>query len=49
MSISENVGALSNYFAKCCRPHVFDAASGGKKILKPMPTMWSWRVPLPKK
>jgi 1-deoxy-D-xylulose-5-phosphate synthase len=41
MSISENVGALSNYFAKVLSGRMYSSLrSGGKKILKPMPTMW---------
>jgi 1-deoxy-D-xylulose-5-phosphate synthase len=41
MSISENVGALSNYFAKVLSGRMYSTLrSGGKKILKPMPTMW---------
>lgn len=41
MSISENVGALSNYFAKMLSGRMYSTLrSGGKKFLKPMPTMW---------
>jgi len=41
MSISENVGALSNYFAKVLSGRMYSTLrSGGKKMLKPMPTMW---------
>jgi 1-deoxy-D-xylulose-5-phosphate synthase len=41
MSISENVGALSNYFAKVLSGRTYSTLrSGGKKILKQMPTMW---------
>jgi 1-deoxy-D-xylulose-5-phosphate synthase len=41
MSISENVGALSNYFAKVLSGRMYSSLrSGGKKFLKPMPTMW---------
>jgi 1-deoxy-D-xylulose-5-phosphate synthase len=41
MSISENVGALSNYFAKVLSGRMYSTLrSGGKKILKQMPTMW---------
>jgi 1-deoxy-D-xylulose-5-phosphate synthase len=41
MSISENVGALSNYFAKVLSGRMYSTLrSGGKKFLKPMPTMW---------
>lgn len=40
MSISENVGALSNYFAKVLSGRVYSTLrSGGKKMLKQMPTM----------
>ena len=41
MSISENVGALSNYFTKILSGRMYSTLrSGGKKLLKPMPTMW---------
>src|SRR6187549_739954 len=41
MSISENVGALSNYFSKILSGRMYSTLrSGGKKLLKPMPTMW---------
>jgi len=41
MSISENVGALSNYFAKVLSGRMYSTLrSGGKKILRTMPTMW---------
>jgi 1-deoxy-D-xylulose-5-phosphate synthase len=41
MSISENVGALSNYFAKVLSGRMYSTLrAGGKKMLKQMPTMW---------
>jgi 1-deoxy-D-xylulose-5-phosphate synthase len=41
MSISENVGALSNYFAKVLSGRMYSTLrKGGKKLLQPMPTMW---------
>jgi 1-deoxy-D-xylulose-5-phosphate synthase len=41
MSISENVGAMSNYFAKVLSGRMYSSLrSGGKKILKQMPTAW---------
>jgi 1-deoxy-D-xylulose-5-phosphate synthase len=41
MSISENVGALSNYFAKVLSGRMYSTLrAGGKKILRQMPTMW---------
>ncbi|HEU4589541.1 MAG TPA: 1-deoxy-D-xylulose-5-phosphate synthase [Steroidobacteraceae bacterium] len=41
MSISENVGALSNYFAKVLSGRMYSTLrSGGKKMLRQMPTMW---------
>jgi 1-deoxy-D-xylulose-5-phosphate synthase len=41
MSISENVGALSNYFTKVLSGRMYSTLrSGGKKILRQMPTMW---------
>ncbi|HEX6638374.1 MAG TPA: 1-deoxy-D-xylulose-5-phosphate synthase, partial [Steroidobacteraceae bacterium] len=41
MSISENVGALSNYFTKVLSGRMYSTLrSGGKKMLKQMPTMW---------
>jgi 1-deoxy-D-xylulose-5-phosphate synthase len=40
MSISENVGALSNYFARVLSGPVYaHLREGGKKMLKPMPTV----------
>jgi len=41
MSISENVGALSNYFARLLSGKTYAAIrEGGKKILRRMPTAW---------
>jgi 1-deoxy-D-xylulose-5-phosphate synthase len=41
MSISENVGALSNYFARVLSGKTYAALrQGGKKILRRMPTVW---------
>jgi 1-deoxy-D-xylulose-5-phosphate synthase len=41
MSISENVGALSNYFANVLSGRMYATLrAGGKKFLKQMPTMW---------
>jgi 1-deoxy-D-xylulose-5-phosphate synthase len=41
MSISENVGAMSNYFARLLSGRTYSALrEGGKKILKQMPTAW---------
>ncbi|MEO8017792.1 MAG: 1-deoxy-D-xylulose-5-phosphate synthase, partial [Pseudomonadota bacterium] len=41
MSISENVGALSNYFTNVLSSRMYASLrAGGKKILKQMPTMW---------
>ncbi len=41
MSISENVGALSNYFARILSGKTYAALrEGGKKILRRMPTVW---------
>ena len=41
MSISENVGALSNYFARVLSGKTYAALrEGGKKILRSMPTVW---------
>jgi len=41
MSISENVGALSNYFARILTGKTYAALrEGGKKILRRMPTAW---------
>jgi 1-deoxy-D-xylulose-5-phosphate synthase len=41
MSISENVGALSNYFARALSGRVYaHLREGGKKILRPMPAVW---------
>ena len=40
MSISENVGALSNYFARVLSGRVYaHLREGGKKVLRPMPTV----------
>src|SRR5688572_3960542 len=40
MSISENVGALSNYFARVLSGRVYaQLREGSKKVLKPMPTV----------
>lgn len=40
MSISENVGALSNYFARVLSGPVYaHLREGGKRMLKPMPTV----------
>ena len=40
MSISENVGALSNYFARVLSGRVYaHLREGGKKMLRPMPTV----------
>src|ERR1041385_119150 len=39
MSISENVGALSNYFARVLSGRVYaHLREGSKKVLRPMPT-----------
>ena len=41
MSISENVGAMSNYFAKVLSGRTYSSLrEGGKKILRQMPTAW---------
>src|SRR5512145_2418258 len=41
MSISENVGAMSNYFARVLAGKTYAALrEGSKKILKRMPTVW---------
>jgi 1-deoxy-D-xylulose-5-phosphate synthase len=41
MSISENVGALSNYFARVLSGKTYAALrEGSKKILRRMPTVW---------
>ncbi|HEY7378171.1 MAG TPA: 1-deoxy-D-xylulose-5-phosphate synthase [Steroidobacteraceae bacterium] len=41
MSISENVGALSNYFAKVLSGKVYAGIrEGSKKVLRQMPTAW---------
>jgi 1-deoxy-D-xylulose-5-phosphate synthase len=41
MSISENVGALSNYFARALSGRVYrHLREGGKKVLRQMPTVW---------
>jgi 1-deoxy-D-xylulose-5-phosphate synthase len=41
MSISENVGALSNYFAAALSGRVYaHLREGGKKVLKQMPAVW---------
>src|SRR5262245_1187845 len=41
MSISEHVGALSNYFANVLSGRMYATLrAGGKKMLKQMPTMW---------
>jgi 1-deoxy-D-xylulose-5-phosphate synthase len=41
MSISENVGALSNHFARVLAGRVYaHLREGGKKVLRPMPTVW---------
>jgi 1-deoxy-D-xylulose-5-phosphate synthase len=41
MSISENVGALSNHFARVLSGRVYShLREGGKKVLKQMPTVW---------
>ena len=41
MSISENVGAFSNYFARLLSGRVYaHLREGGKKILRKMPPMW---------
>ncbi len=41
MSISENVGALSNHFARALSGRVYSQLrEGGKKVLSQMPTVW---------
>ena len=41
MSISENVGALSNQFARALSGRVYaQLREGGKKVLRQMPTVW---------
>src|SRR5690349_7030914 len=41
MSISENVGALSNHFARALSGRVYaHLREGGKKVLRPMPAVW---------
>jgi 1-deoxy-D-xylulose-5-phosphate synthase len=41
MSISNNVGALSNYFAKVLSGKLYATLrEGGKKVLRQMPTVW---------
>src|SRR5690242_20078943 len=41
MSISENVGALSNHFARVLSGRVYaHLREGGKKVLRQMPTVW---------
>ena len=41
MSISENVGALSNYLARALSGSVYaHLREGGKKVLRQMPTVW---------
>ncbi len=41
MSISENVGALSNYFAAALSGRVYShLREGGKKVLRQMPAVW---------
>jgi 1-deoxy-D-xylulose-5-phosphate synthase len=41
MSISENVGAMSNYFAKVLSGKVYAGLrEGSKKVLRQMPTVW---------
>ena len=41
MSISENVGALSNYFAKVLSGKLYShIREGSKKVLQQMPTVW---------
>jgi 1-deoxy-D-xylulose-5-phosphate synthase len=41
MSISENVGALSNYLARALSGRMYaHLREGGKKVLKQMPTVW---------
>ncbi len=41
MSISNNVGAMSNYFAKLLSGKIYATLrEGGKKVLRQMPTVW---------
>jgi len=41
MSISENVGALSSHLARALSGRVYaHLREGGKKVLRPMPTVW---------
>jgi 1-deoxy-D-xylulose-5-phosphate synthase len=41
MSISENVGAFSNYFARLLSGKLYaNLRAGGKKVLRRMPTVW---------
>ena len=41
MSISQNVGAMSNYFAKVLSGKLYASIrEGGKKVLRRMPTVW---------
>ena len=41
MSISNNVGALSNYFARLLSGKLYASLrEGGKKVLRQMPTVW---------
>ncbi|HEV3286690.1 MAG TPA: 1-deoxy-D-xylulose-5-phosphate synthase [Steroidobacteraceae bacterium] len=41
MSISENVGALSNHFARALSGRMYaHLREGGKKVLRQMPTVW---------
>ncbi|MBM4219543.1 MAG: 1-deoxy-D-xylulose-5-phosphate synthase [Gammaproteobacteria bacterium] len=41
MSISENVGALSKYFARLLSGHTYShLREGGKKVLRRMPAVW---------
>ena len=41
MSISENVGAFSNYFARLLSGKLYaNLREGGKKVLRRMPTVW---------
>jgi 1-deoxy-D-xylulose-5-phosphate synthase len=41
MSISENVGAMSNYFAKVLSGKIYaHLKEGSKKVLRQMPTVW---------
>jgi 1-deoxy-D-xylulose-5-phosphate synthase len=41
MSISENVGAMSNYFARVLSGKLYSSLrAGGKKVLRRMPTVW---------